>query len=85
VWKVKTKVKEKLLTIKESTPSHLSVRLPISVFVAVLLHIPSSVSIGLSCLQMNVMNVDMVIILLDNYLLPLPVYSTNSNDSADHP
>jgi len=31
------------------------------------------------------MNVHMVIILLDNYLLPLPVYSTNSNDSAEHP
>jgi len=32
---------------------------------------------------MNVMNVHMAIILLDNYPLPLPVYS-NKEDSADH-
>jgi len=31
------------------------------------------------------MNVHMVIILLDNYPLPLPVYSNYSNNSADHP
>jgi hypothetical protein len=31
------------------------------------------------------MNVHMAIILLDNYPLPLPVYSNNSNDSADRP
>ena len=70
------------MEIRESTPSHLSVCLPISVLVVFLLHIPSSIPIGHSCLQMNV---HMVIILLDNYLLPLPVYSTNSNDSAEHP
>jgi hypothetical protein len=73
------------LEIKESTPSHLSVCLPISVLVAFLLHIPSSVPIGFLCLQMNVMNVHVVIILLDNYPLPLSIYSTNSSDSADHP
>jgi len=34
---------------------------------------------------MNVMNVHIVIVLLDNYPLLLPVYSNESNDSADHP
>ena len=34
---------------------------------------------------MNVMNVHTVIILLDNYTWPIPVYSNNNDDSADNP